>query len=106
MVAKERYIIHFPENMPLDTGAPLLCAEITIYSLLKYYDLAELGNHIGVVGLGGLGHLAVKFAKAFGAKVTAISTSINEKDETLEHLGADSVLISSDQEQVQVIKTY
>jgi len=102
MVANERYIIHFPENIPLDASAPLLCAGITVYSPLKYYDLAEPGKHIGVVGLGGLGHLAVKFAKAFGAKVTVISTSISKKDEALEHLGADSFLLSRDQEQVQV----
>jgi len=102
MVANERYIIHFPENIPLDASAPLLCAGITVYSPLKYYDLAEPGKHIGVVGLGGLGHLAVKFAKAFGAKVTVISTSISKKDEALEHLGADSFLLSRDQKQVQV----
>ncbi|XP_062144395.1 probable mannitol dehydrogenase [Alnus glutinosa] len=104
MVANERYIIHFPENIPLDASAPLLCAGITVYSPLKYYGLAEPGKHIGVVGLGGLGHLAVKFAKAFGAKVTVISTSISKKDEALEHLGADSFLLSRDQEQVQAAK--
>jgi D-arabinose 1-dehydrogenase-like Zn-dependent alcohol dehydrogenase len=104
MVANERYIIHFPENIPwpLGVGAPLLCAGITVYSPLKYFGFAEPGKHIGVIGLGGLGHLAVKFAKAFGAKVTVISTSISKKDEALEHLGADSFLLSSDQEQVQV----
>jgi D-arabinose 1-dehydrogenase-like Zn-dependent alcohol dehydrogenase len=104
MVANERYIIHFPENVPLDGSAPLLCAGITVYSPLKYFGLAEPGKHIGVVGLGGLGHLAVKFAKAFGAKVTVISTSIAKKDEALEHLGADSFLLSRDQEQVQAAK--
>jgi D-arabinose 1-dehydrogenase-like Zn-dependent alcohol dehydrogenase len=102
MVANERYIIHFPENIPLGVGAPLLCAGITVYSPLKYFGFVEPGKHIGVVGLGGLGHLAVKFAKAFGAKVTVISTSISKKDEALKHLGADSFLLSSDQEQVQV----
>ncbi|KAJ0097820.1 hypothetical protein Patl1_28344 [Pistacia atlantica] len=71
MVANQRYIVRFPDNMPLDAGAPLLCAGITVYSPLKYYGLAKAGKHIGVVGLGGLGHVAVKFAKAFGAKVTA-----------------------------------
>jgi D-arabinose 1-dehydrogenase-like Zn-dependent alcohol dehydrogenase len=106
MVANKRYIVHFPENMPLDAGAPLLCAGITVYSPLKYFGLAEPGKHIGVVGLGGLGHLAVKFAKAFGVKVTVISTSIHKKDEALKHLGADSFLLSSDQEEVQVIKIY
>ncbi|XP_041019595.1 probable mannitol dehydrogenase isoform X1 [Juglans microcarpa x Juglans regia] len=101
MVADERYVVRFPENLPLDAGAPLLCAGITVYSPLKYYGLAEAGKHIGVVGLGGLGHVAVKFAKAFGAKVTVISTSPSKKDEALEHLGADSFLVSRDQEEMQ-----
>ncbi|KAF5463159.1 hypothetical protein F2P56_019094, partial [Juglans regia] len=79
MVANERYIIRFPENLPLDASAPLLCAGITLYSPLKYYGLAEPGKHIGIVGLGGLGHVGVKFAKAFGAKVTVISTSGNRR---------------------------
>ncbi|KAE8010484.1 hypothetical protein FH972_006852 [Carpinus fangiana] len=101
MVANERYIVLFPENMPLDAGAPLLCAGITVYSPLKYFGFAEPGKHIGIVGLGGLGHVAVKFAKAFGVKVTVISTSASKKDEALEHLGADSFLVSCDQEQMQ-----
>jgi D-arabinose 1-dehydrogenase-like Zn-dependent alcohol dehydrogenase len=102
MVANERYIIRFPENVSLEASAPLLCAGITVYSPLKYFGFAKVGKHIGVVGLGGLGHLAVKFAKAFGAKVTVISTSISKKEEALKHLGADSFLLSRDQEQVQV----
>ncbi|KAL4644432.1 hypothetical protein ACB092_02G164600 [Castanea dentata] len=101
MVANERYIVHFPENMPLDAGAPLLCAGITVYSPLKHFGLAQPGKHIGVVGLGGLGHVAVKFAKALGAKVTVISTSPSKKDEALLHLGADSFLVSRDPDQIQ-----
>ncbi|XP_031285149.1 8-hydroxygeraniol dehydrogenase-like [Pistacia vera] len=101
MVANQRYIVVFPDNMPLDAGAPLLCAGITVYSPLKYFGLAEPGKHIGVVGLGGLGHVAVKFAKAFGAKVTVISTSPNKMKEALEHLGADSFLASRDPQQMQ-----
>ncbi|KAJ0097327.1 hypothetical protein Patl1_28368 [Pistacia atlantica] len=101
MVANQHYIVVFPDNMPLDAGAPLLCAGITVYSPLKYFGLAEPGKHIGVVGLGGLGHVAVKFAKAFGAKVTVISTSPNKMKEALEHLGADSFLASRDPQQMQ-----
>uniref|UniRef100_A0A2P2LTH6 Sinapyl alcohol dehydrogenase-like protein n=1 Tax=Rhizophora mucronata TaxID=61149 RepID=A0A2P2LTH6_RHIMU len=101
MIANERYIVHIPDNMPLDAGAPLLCAGITVYSPLKYFGLAEPGKRVGVVGLGGLGHVAVKFAKAFGAKVTVISTSASKKEEALKHLGADSFLISRDQGQMQ-----
>ncbi|ONI02581.1 hypothetical protein PRUPE_6G208200 [Prunus persica] len=101
MVANEHYIVRFPENMPLDAGAPLLCAGITVYSPLKYFGLAEPGKHVGIVGLGGLGHVGVKFAKALGAKVTVISTSPSKKDEALNQLGAHSFLVSNDQDQMQ-----
>ncbi|CAN6542059.1 unnamed protein product [Malus baccata var. baccata] len=74
MVANERYIVHFPENLPLDAGAPLLCAGITVYSPLKYFGLSEPGKHVGIVGLGGLGHTGLKFAKAFGSKVSVSIT--------------------------------
>ncbi|KAJ8771189.1 hypothetical protein K2173_025880 [Erythroxylum novogranatense] len=70
MVVGEHFAIHIPENLPLDASAPLLCAGISVYSPLKFYELDKPGMHIGVVGLGGLGHMAVKFAKAMGAKVT------------------------------------
>ncbi|KAM2729053.1 hypothetical protein EV1_000490 [Malus domestica] len=56
---------------------------------MKYFGLMEPGKHLGVVGLGGLGHMIVKFAKAVGAKVTVINTSPNKKKESMEHLGAD-----------------
>ncbi|OAY33506.1 probable mannitol dehydrogenase [Manihot esculenta] len=101
MVADQRYIVNFPANLPLDAGAPLLCAGITVYSPLKHYGLAEPGKHVGVVGLGGLGHVAVKFAKALGAKVTVISTSPDKQQDALTQLGADSFLVSRDQAQMQ-----
>ncbi|KAF8369314.1 hypothetical protein HHK36_009631 [Tetracentron sinense] len=101
MVANERYVVRFPENLPLDAGAPLLCAGITVYSPMKYFGLSKPGTHLGVVGLGGLGHVAVKFAKAFGAKVTVISTSLSKKEEAIERLGADSFLVSRDPEQME-----
>ncbi|KAK4585055.1 hypothetical protein RGQ29_022643 [Quercus rubra] len=101
MVADEHFVIRIPDSLPLDAGAPLLCAGITVYSPLKFYGLDKPGLHVGVVGLGGLGHVAVKFAKAMGAKITVISTSPNKKTEALEHLGADSFLVSTDQGQIQ-----
>lgn len=64
MVCAEDFIIRIPENLPLDGAAPLLCAGVTVYSPMKYHGLDKPGMHIGVVGLGGLGHVAVKFAKA------------------------------------------
>ncbi|CAL0314130.1 unnamed protein product [Lupinus luteus] len=101
MVVEEHFVISIPDGIPLDAAAPLLCAGITVYSPLKYYGLDKPGLNIGVVGLGGLGHMAVKFAKALGAYVTVISTSPNKKKEAIEHLGADSFLISRDQDQIQ-----
>nr|GMC56836.1 8-hydroxygeraniol dehydrogenase-like [Ipomoea batatas]GMC57301.1 8-hydroxygeraniol dehydrogenase-like [Ipomoea batatas] len=100
MVADEHYVLRWPENLPME-AAPLLCAGITTYSPLRYFGLDKPGMSIGVVGLGGLGHMAVKFAKAFGAKVTVISTSASKKQEAIERLGADSFLISGDPEQMQ-----
>ncbi|XP_038999935.1 probable mannitol dehydrogenase [Hibiscus syriacus] len=102
MVADEHFIVRIPEKLPLDAAAPLLCAGVTVYSPLRYYGLDKPGLHIGVVGLGGLGHVAVKFAKAMGAKVTVISTSSSKKKEALENLGADSFLVSGgDHDQLQ-----
>ena len=103
MVSDEHFVVRIPDNLPLDAGAPLLCAGITVYSPLRFYGLDKPGMHVGVVGLGGLGHVAVKFAKAMGVKVTVVSTSPNKKKEALEHLGADSFLVSKDQDQMQVL---
>ena len=90
----QHFVVRIPDTFPLDAGAHLLCAGITVYGPLRFYGLDKPGIHVGVVGLGGLGHVAVKFAKAMGVKVTVISTSPNKKKEALEHLGADSFLVS------------
>lgn len=105
MVADEHFVIRWPENLPMDIGAPLLCAGITTYSPLRYFGLDKPGTHVGIVGLGGLGHVAVKFAKSFGAKVTVISTSESKKQEAIDKLGADAFLVSHDAEQIQVTTT-
>ncbi|XP_030497099.2 probable mannitol dehydrogenase [Cannabis sativa] len=102
MVADEHFVVRIPDNLPLDATAPLLCAGITVFSPLRYFGLDKPGNHLGVVGLGGLGHIAVKFAKAMGAKVTVISTSPNKREEAVQHLGADSFLVSRDKDQMKV----
>ena len=102
MVADEHFIVRVPNDIALDVAAPLLCAGITVYSPLKYFGLDKPGVHVGIVGLGGLGHVAVKFAKAMGVKVTVISTSPNKKEEAVERLGADSFLASRDQDQMKV----
>lgn len=102
IVVDEHFVMQIPDTMPLDKCAPLLCAGITVYSPLKYFGLNEPGKHVGVVGLGGLGHVAVKFAKAFGAKVTVISSSPKKEKEAIERLGADAFVVSSNPEEMQV----
>ncbi|BAT99427.1 hypothetical protein LR48_Vigan319s000700 [Vigna angularis] len=101
LVVDQNFAVLIPKSMPLASTAPLLCAGITVYSPLKYHGLTEPGLHLGVVGLGGLGHVAVKFAKAFGMRVTVISTSPSKKKEALERFGADAFLVSRDQQQLQ-----
>ncbi|GKV25249.1 hypothetical protein SLEP1_g34712 [Rubroshorea leprosula] len=101
IVVDQRYVLRFPDNLPLDTGATLLCAGITVYSPMKYYGMTEAGKHLGVAGLGGLGHVAVKIAKAFGLKVTVINSSPKEESEAIDKLGADSFLVSTDLEKMK-----
>jgi len=103
MVVDEHFAIRIPDNLSLDAAAPLMCAGITVYSPMKYYGLDKPGLHIGVVGLGGLGHMAVKFAKALGVKVTVISTSPSKKKEAIEHMGADAFVVSREQDEMMVI---
>ncbi|XP_050214772.1 probable cinnamyl alcohol dehydrogenase 6 [Mercurialis annua] len=100
-VADHRYVVHIPENLPMDAAAPLLCAGITVFSPMKDHNLLDSpGKKIGVVGLGGLGHVAVKFGKAFGHHVTVISTSPSKEKEAKERLGADDFIISTDPKQM------
>ncbi|KAI9165468.1 hypothetical protein LWI28_014748 [Acer negundo] len=96
IVVDQNYVLRIPDNMPLDAGAPLLCAGITVYSPMVYYGMNQPGKHLGVAGLGGLGHVAVKIGKAFGLKVTVISTSPKKESEAIDRLGADSFLVSTD----------
>ncbi|MED6124092.1 hypothetical protein PIB30_055851 [Stylosanthes scabra] len=104
MVVDEHFVVRIPDELPLDVAAPLLCAGITLYSPLRYFGLDKPGLHVGVVDLAGLGHVAVKFAKGFGAKVTVINTSPHKKEEAIQHLGADSFLLSRNQDQMQGAK--
>ena len=102
LVAPERFVVRFPDNLPLDKGAPLLCAGVTVYSPMKHFGLNEPGKHLGVVGLGGLGHVAIRFAKAFGAKVTVVSTSPSKEREAIDNFGADAFLLSNNPAQMKV----
>nr|ACU18356.1 unknown [Glycine max] len=104
-VADYRYVVHIPASLPMDAAAPLLCAGITVFSPLKEHDLvATAGKRIGVVGLGGLGHIAVKFGKAFGHHVTVISTSPSKEPEAKQRLGADHFILSSNPKQLQAAR--
>ncbi|KAL2940332.1 putative mannitol dehydrogenase, partial [Bienertia sinuspersici] len=101
MVANQQYVVRIPDYLPLDASVPLLCAGVTVYSALRYFELDQGDKHVGVVGFGGLGHLAIKFAKAFGLKVSVISSSPSKCKEALECFGAHSFLNSHDQDQIQ-----
>jgi uncharacterized zinc-type alcohol dehydrogenase-like protein len=94
IVVNENYVLRIPENLPLDVAAPLLCAGITTYSPLREWG-AGPGKRVGIMGLGGLGHMGVKLAHAMGADVTLISHSPS-KEADGKRLGADHFLLSSD----------
>ena len=94
IVVDENYGLVIPANLPLDIAAPLLCAGITLYSPLRYWQ-AGPGKRVGIMGLGGLGHMGVKIAHAMGADVTLISHSPG-KEEDARRLGADNFILSSD----------
>ncbi|KAF8029785.1 hypothetical protein BT93_E2269 [Corymbia citriodora subsp. variegata] len=101
LVVEEHFAVRIPDAISLTGCAPLLCAGITVYSPIRHFGLDRPGKRIGVVGLGGLGHLAVKFGKAFGAGVTVISSSERKRQEAIEELKADSFIASHDMNQMQ-----
>src|SRR6202046_5794801 len=92
IVVTERFVLKVPSNLDLAGAAPLLCAGITTYSPLRHWGVTK-GKKVGVVGLGGLGHMGVKFAHALGAHVVVFTTSSSKKDDAI-RLGADEVVIS------------
>jgi alcohol dehydrogenase (NADP+) len=94
ITVNEDYVLRIPEALPLDRAAPLLCAGITTYSPLKHFG-AKPGSEVAVVGLGGLGHMAVKLARAMGANVTVLSTSESKRDDAIA-LGAHAFAATRD----------
>ena len=94
IVVNEDYVLRVPDSIPLDRAAPLLCAGITTYSPLRTFGV-KAGDKIAVVGLGGLGHMGVKIARAMGAHVTVLSTSPSKRDDALK-LGADEFAATAD----------
>ncbi|HZG86049.1 NAD(P)-dependent alcohol dehydrogenase [Paenibacillus sp.] len=96
IVVTEDFVVRIPDGIELDAAAPLLCAGITTYSPLRHWGAAP-GKKVAVVGLGGLGHMAVKFARAMGAEVTALSQTLKKKEDGL-RLGADHYYATNDPE--------
>ena len=102
IVVHEDFALHISEKLSLAAVAPLLCAGITTYSPLRYWKVGK-GHKLAVLGLGGLGHMAVKFGVAFGAEVTVLSTSAG-KEEAAKTLGAHKFVVTSDAAQVEAVK--
>ncbi len=98
IVVDQGYVVHLPESLDPAGAAPLLCAGITLYAPLRRFE-AGPGKRVGIIGLGGLGHMGVKFAHAMGAEVTVISHS-PAKQADAKKLGADHFLLSTDEEQM------
>ncbi|MFT4270506.1 MAG: NAD(P)-dependent alcohol dehydrogenase [Pantoea sp.] len=98
VVADQHFVVAIPTNLPLAGVAPLLCAGVTVWSPLRYGNV-KAGDRVGVVGLGGLGHMAVKLASALGAEVTLFTTSPQKGEDAL-RLGAKRVVISRDAAQM------
>src|SRR5690606_23296885 len=99
IVVDANYVVHVPQTLDLASAAPILCAGITVYSPLKHWKAGQ-GKNIGIIGIGGLGHMAIKIAKAMGANVTVFTTS-QAKAEDAKRLGADNVVLSTDAVQMK-----
>jgi uncharacterized zinc-type alcohol dehydrogenase-like protein len=99
IVVDESFVLRVPANLNLAGVAPLLCAGITTYSPMRHWGITT-GKKVGVVGLGGLGHMGVKFARAFGAHVVVFTTSPGKKEDAI-RLGAHEVVISTNAEEMQ-----
>jgi uncharacterized zinc-type alcohol dehydrogenase-like protein len=99
IVVKQDFVLRVPSNLNPAGAAPLLCAGITTYSPMRHWGVTK-GKKVGVIGLGGLGHMAVKFAHALGAHVVVFTTSSNKKQDAL-RLGADDVVVSRDVDQMK-----
>jgi alcohol dehydrogenase (NADP+) len=102
IVTDENFVLKVSDKLPLEGVAPLLCAGITTYSPLRYWKVGK-GHKLGVLGLGGLGHMAVKFGAAFGAEVTMLSTS-PEKEADARRLGAHRFALTKDPDQIKALK--
>ncbi len=102
VVVDEHFVLKVPSNLDLAAVAPLLCAGVTTWSPLRHWKVGK-GSKVAVVGLGGLGHMAIKLAKGLGAEVTLFSRTPDKKQDALD-LGADEVIISTDNNQMKAVK--
>jgi uncharacterized zinc-type alcohol dehydrogenase-like protein len=98
IVADEDFVLKIPANLPIEAVAPLLCAGITTFSPLRHWQVGK-GHKLAVIGLGGLGHMAVKLGASFGAEVTMLSTS-PEKEKDARYLGAHHFALTKDPSQL------
>ena len=98
IVVSDRFVVRIPDKLDIKKAAPLLCAGITTYSPLRHYGVKP-GHKVGVIGMGGLGHMGVKFAKALGAEVTIFTRSESKVSEAKKQ-GADYVVVSTDEDQM------
>ncbi len=101
IVVDERFVLRIPANISPEKAAPLLCAGITTYSPLKQWNIGK-GHKVAIVGLGGLGHMGVKFAAALGAEVTVLSTSPSKKTDALK-LGAAHFIVTTNEEEAKSV---
>ena len=101
IVVSHKFVVRIPKGMDAKAAAPLLCAGITMYSPLRHWKVGR-GSKVGIVGLGGLGHMGLKLAKAFGADVT-LFTRTPGKEQEARRLGADHVVLSTDQKQMAAV---
>jgi len=104
ILAHEDFVLHISDTQPLEGIAPLLCAGITTYSPLRHWNIGK-GDKVGVVGLGGLGHMAVKLAASMDAEVTMLSHS-SSKEEDAKRLGAHQFILTSDKVQLRQVAKY
>jgi uncharacterized zinc-type alcohol dehydrogenase-like protein len=104
ILAHENFVLKISDKLPLEGVAPLLCAGITTYSPLRHWKVGK-GDKVGILGLGGLGHMGVKLAVSFGAEVTMLSHSPS-KEVDAKRLGAHKFLLTSDEEQVKGVSNY
>jgi len=96
----ERYVVKIPDGFPLEAAGPVFCAGVTMYSPLVHWKAVNGGMNVGIVGIGGLGQMGVRIAKAMGNSVTAISTSPN-KEAAAKEIGADNFVVSTNPESIK-----